>query len=294
MTTFHCGSVCIAGRPNVGKSTLLNRLVGTKIAAVSSRAQTTRQLVRGIATTSDCQIVFVDSPGLQGTYTNQLSRVMNRRASGAIADSDLILAVVTAGRLDADTKSVIEHIPSGQRVIAAINKVDLLSDKQTLLPLIRSIAEIRNFLAIVPVSAKSGYGIPELRMELCNRLPEQEALYPADDLTDQDERFFAVEFMREKLFHNLGEDIPYRCEVVLDDFKDDNGIRRIAMTIYVERDSQKSIVIGSGGEKLKRIAELAREDMERLFGGKVFLSVWVKVRKGWTDDARILAQFGHG
>jgi len=294
MKEFRCGSVCIAGRPNAGKSTLLNRLVGAKIAAVSPRAQTTRQLVRGISTTEDCQIIFVDSPGLQRTYKNQLAHAMNRRAAGAMADSDLVLVVVSAGKLDADTKDVIERIPAGQPAIAAINKVDLLADKQSLLPIISMLAEIRGFIAIVPVSARSGYGVPELQAELCRNLPARDALYPAEDLTDQDERFFAVEFMREKLFHNLGEDIPYRCEVVLDDFKDDSGIRRISMTIYVERDSQKSIVIGAGGEKLKRIAALARSDMENLFGGKVFLSVWVKVRKGWTDDARILAQFGHG
>lgn len=294
MSTYRRGTVCIAGRPNVGKSTLLNKLVGAKIAAVSPRAQTTRQLVRGIATTDDCQIVFVDSPGLQRTYKNHLTHVMNRRTAGAIADGDLVLAVISAGRLDAETMDFIEQIPVDQPTVVAINKIDLQSDKQSLLPLIRNLSEIRSFLAVVPISAKSGYGVSELRKVLCDNLPEGDALYAPEDLTDQDERFFAVEFMREKLFHNLGEDIPYRCEVVLDDFKEDNTVRRISMTVYVERDSQKSIVIGAGGEKLKRIAALARADMESLFGGKVFLSVWVKVRKGWTDDARILAQFGHG
>jgi len=294
MSDFRCGTISLVGRPNTGKSTLLNRLVGSKLSAVSPRAQTTRQLVRGIVTKEDCQYVFVDSPGLQKVHRSLLYRTMSRRATSALRDADVVGIVLDANRFGEEDRTVLQQIEPDQKVVAVLNKIDLLSAKSRLLPVIERVSKEREFLALVPVSARTGRGLSDLLGVLREALPAQAAIFPQDQLTDQDERFFATEVFREKLFLNLGEDLPYRCEVVVDEFKEEGALRRIQMTVFVERESQKAIVIGKGGALLKRIAELARHDMERLFDGKVFLSVWVKVRRGWSDDQRVLSQFGHG
>ncbi len=294
MSTFRCGTVAIAGRPNTGKSSLLNKLVGEKIAIVSPKAQTTRRTLSGILTTEDCQYVFVDLPGYQTKHVNVLNRALNRQATDGARDCDAVIFVVEALRLAAEDREVLARIPGEQRVIAAINKVDLVKNPLELLPFIERLQKERPFEAIVPVSARSGKNLQELLKVVAALLPEGPAAYPVDQLTDKDERFFAAEILREKLFQLLGEELPYRCDVALESFKEEGRLRRIEATIWVERDSQKAIVIGKGGELLKRISTAARKDMERLFDGKVYLGVWVKVKRDWTGDARLLRQLGYG
>ena len=293
MSTHRCGTIGIAGRPNTGKSSLLNRLVGEKVSIVSSKPQTTRHLVTGILTKPDCQYVFVDAPGQQASAKSTLHRRLNRRATEAARDADLALFVVEALRFTPEDQLALERIPETQRVVAAVNKIDTLKNPSQLIPYLERLSKTREFAAIVPVSAKTGKNIPELLAALREALPEAPAMYPPDQLTDRDERFFAAELLREKLFEQMGAEMPYRCEVVIDSFKEEGRLRRIEATILVERDSQKPIVLGAGGERLKRMATAARKDMEKLFGGKVYLGTWVKVRKAWTDDARILRQLGY-
>jgi GTP-binding protein Era len=293
MSEHRCGTIGIAGRPNTGKSSLLNRLVGQKVSIVSRKAQTTRHLITGIVTQPDCQYIFVDAPGQQMRATSTLNRRLNRRATEAARDADVALLVVEALRFGPEDHAVLEKIPPSQRVVAAVNKIDLVKNRALLIPFLDRLANTRDFAAIVPLSAKTGKNIPALLAALRDALPEGPDAYPADQLTDRDERFFAAELLREKLFEALGEDMPYRCEVVIDSFKEEGRLRRIEATILVERDSQKPIVLGAGGERLKRMATAARKDMEKLFGGKVYLGTWVKVRKAWTDDARVLRQLGY-
>lgn len=291
--SHRCGTIGIAGRPNTGKSTLLNRLVGEKLSIVSPRAQTTRHLVTGIVTKGDCQYVFVDSPGQQMRARSTLHRVLNRRGSQAARDADVALFVVEALRFGPEDRAALEKIPPGQKTIVAVNKLDTVRKNSDLIPFLDRLSRTRTFEAVVPVSAKTGKNIPELLKVLREALPEGPAIYPPDQLTDRDERFFAAELLREKLFQEMGEELPYRCEVVIDSFKQEGRLRRIEATILVERDSQKAIVVGAGGARLKRMASAARRDMEKLFGGKVYLGSWVKVRKSWTDDARVLRQLGY-
>jgi GTP-binding protein Era len=293
MTSYRCGTVGIAGRPNTGKSSLLNRLVGEKLSIVSEKAQTTRHLVTGILTHDDCQYVFVDAPGQQTRSRSSLHRALNRRATEAARDSDVALFVVEAMRFGPEDRAALERIPAGQSVVAAVNKIDTLRSEAKLIPFLDRLAKAREFTAIVPVSAKTGRNTGRLLKALREALPEGPAAYPPDQLTDRDERFFAAELLREKLFQEMGDELPYRCEVLIDSFKEEGALRRIEATILVERDSQKAIVIGQGGARLKKMAAAARQDMERLFGGKVYLGTWVKVRKAWTDDARVLRELGY-
>jgi GTPase len=294
MTGFRCGTIAIAGRPNTGKSTLLNRLVGERLSIVSPKAQTTRHLVTGILNADDCQFVFIDSPGLQSTHRDILHRTLNRRAAEVVRHADVVAFVVEAGRYGSEDRAVLERISPGRGVVAVVNKMDRVKRAADLLPFIERLGRVREFAAIVPVSARSGKNLPELLKVLRDALPEAPAMYPPEQLTDRDERFFAAELLREKLFQMLGEELPYRCEVVIDSFREEGRLRRIEATILVERESQKGIVVGSKGAQLRRMAEAARKDMERLFGGKVFLGVWVKVRRGWTDDEKVLRGLGYG
>lgn len=304
MNLHRCGTVAIAGRPNTGKSSLLNKLVGQKLAIVSSKAQTTRHLVSGILSTPDCQTIFVDLPGYQTRHVNVLNRALNRRASEGARDCDVVAFVLEALRFGAGDREVLARIPATQSVVAVVNKVDLVNHQLELLPFLQKLQKEREFAAIVPVSAKSGRNLPELLRVLCGLLPEGPAAYPADQLTDRDERFFAAEILREKLFQLLGEELPYRCDVSLESFREEAkgrrggrrgpSLRRVEATIWVERDSQKPIVIGAGGEVMKKISSAARRDMERLFGGKVYLGVWVKVKRDWTGNERLLRQLGYG
>jgi len=293
MSAHRCGTIGMAGRPNTGKSSLLNRLVGQKVSIVSPRAQTTRHLITGVLTEEGCQFVFVDAPGQQSLHRSALHRTLNRRATEAARDSDVALFVVEALRFGPEDHAALERIPPSQKTIAVVNKVDTVKRESDLIPFLDRLSKTRPFEAIVPVSAKTGRNMPALLRALREALPEAPAAYPADQLTDRDERFFAAELLREKLFEEMGEELPYRCEVLIDSFKEEGRLRRIEATILVERESQKAIVIGAGGERLKRMASAARKDMEKLFGGKVYLGTWVKVRKSWTDDARILRQLGY-
>jgi GTP-binding protein Era len=293
MSAFRCGSIGLVGRPNTGKSSLLNRLVGQKLSIVSPKPQTTRHLVSGILTLPGCQYVFVDSPGVPSETKNVLHRALNRRASEAARDVDVAVFVVEASRFTPEDRAALERMPEGQTVVAAVNKIDLVKKPSDLIPFLDRLSKSYPFHAVVPVSAKTGRNVPELLRVLRDALPEAPAAYPEDQLTDRDERFFAAELLREKIFEQLGQELPYRCEVLIESFKEEGRLRRIEATILVERDSQKAIVLGSGGERLKRMASAARKDMEKLFGGKVYLGTWVKVRKAWTDDARVLRQLGY-
>jgi GTP-binding protein Era len=288
-----CGSVAMVGRPNTGKSSLLNRLVGEKVSIVSARPQSTRHLVTGILSRPGCQYIFVDSPGNPPRLKSVLHKALNRRVAEAASQADVVLFVVEASRFGAEDLAALERIPAGQKVIAVANKVDLLKRSAELIPFLDRLSRTRDFAALVPVSARTGRNLPELLRVIAEALPEGPATYPEDQLTDRDERFFAAEALREKLFETLGEELPYRCEVMIESFKEEGRLRRIEATILVERESQKAIVLGSGGERLKAMASAARKDLERLYQGKVYLGVWVKVRRAWTDDARVLRQLGY-
>ena len=290
---FRCGTVSITGRPNTGKSSLLNRFIGQKLSIVSRKAQTTRHLVRGILTAPDCQYVFVDSPGFQTRHDNVLNKSLNRRATEAARDADVVLWVIESPKVYEADRALLARIPAGRKVIAVANKVDLVKERERLLPFLERVAKERAFHAIVPVSAKSGKNTQELLRVIRDALPQAEAMYPEDQITDRDERFFASELVREKLFRELGDELPYSCEVAIDSFKEEGALRRIEATIWVDRESHKPIVIGDKGERLKRVGTAARKDMEHLFDGKVYLGLWVKVKRGWTDDARALRTFGY-
>jgi GTP-binding protein Era len=294
MSAFRCGTVALAGRPNTGKSSLLNSLVGQKIAGVSHKAQTTRRTLAGILTTPGCQYVFVDLPGYQTRHAGALNRALNRQAAEGARDCDVAVFVTEALRFGAADREALARIPAGRQIVAAVNKVDLVRRSAELLPFIERLRQEREFAAIVPVSARTGRNLPELLRVIGALLPEGPAAYPADQLTDKDERFFAAEVLREKLFQLLGEELPYRCEVSIESFREEGRLRRIEAVIWVERDGQKAIVVGAGGGLLKKISSAARKDMERLFGGKVYLGTWVKVRRDWSGDARMLRQLGFG
>ena len=293
MSEHRCGTVGLVGRPNTGKSSLLNRLIGQKLSIVSPKPQTTRHLLNGILTLPGCQYVFVDSPGVPSEPKNVLHRALNRRATEAARDVDVAVFVVEATRFTAEDRAALERMPEGQTVVAAVNKIDLVRSHGDLIPFLDRLSKSYAFHAVVPLSAKTGRNIPEFLRVLREALPEGPSAYPEDQITDRDERFFAAEILREKLFEQLDQELPYRCDVVIDSFKEEGRLRRIEATILVERDSQKAIVLGTGGERLKRMATAARKDMEKLFGGKVYLGTWIKVRKSWTDDARVLKQLGY-
>lgn len=293
MNAFRCGTVALAGRPNTGKSSLLNRLVGHKLAIVSRKAQTTRHAVTGILTTDDCQFVFVDLPGYQTRHADALNRALNRTATEGARDADVTLFVVEALRFGPADRAVLARVPESGSLVAVLNKVDLVKRQLELLPFIQELQQVRSFAAVVPVSARTGRNLPELLRVVRGILPEGPAAYPAEQLTDRDERFFAAEILREKLFRVLGQELPYRCDVVVDSFKQESRLRRIEASIWVERDSQKAIVIGAAGANLKRISSAARRDLEALFGGPVYLGAWVKVKRDWTRDPRLLRRLGY-
>ncbi|BAL25136.1 GTPase Era [Azoarcus sp. KH32C] len=290
---FRTGFVAIVGRPNVGKSTLLNRLIGQKISIVSRKAQTTRHRVTGILTNDDAQFVFVDTPGFQTKHRNALNRSMNRTVSQVLGDVDLVFFVIEAGRFGEDDRKVVDVLPQGAKVVLVINKVDRLVDKSALLPFIARMNEVFPFAEIVPLSAERGTNVDELLKAVTPLLPEGQPMYGADEVTDRSERFLAAEFLREKLFRLLGDELPYGIAVEIEKFETEGNLRRIFAAVVVDRASHKGIVIGKGGEQLKRIASEARVELEQLFDGKVFLEVWVKVKSGWADDERALKSLGY-
>ena len=290
---FRCGHVAIVGRPNVGKSTLLNRLVGEKVSITSKKAQTTRHRVTGILTTAEAQFIFVDTPGFQTRHRSRLNERMNRAMTQSLSDVDAVVLAIEAGRIVPADRAVVDLLPPRAGVVVALNKVDDLPDKDALLPQMAELAAIRDFAAIVPVSATKGLAVDHLIAEVRKLLPESPPLFGPEEITDRDERFLAAEFVREKIFRLLGEEVPYATTVVIEGFKLTGDLRRIQATVYVERDNQRAILLGAGGAKMKEIAASARVDMERLFGGKVFLEVWVRVKKGWADSEASLKRFGY-
>ena len=293
-----CGSVAVIGRPNVGKSTLTNALVGAKISIVSNRPQTTRHRLLGIATYPQGQIVLVDTPGLhrgQGKFkASAMSRVMNRAARGSLEDVNAAVMVIEAGRWDEeDTLAYNVLSDAGIPVVLVVNKVDRLKDKAALLPFLGQVSEGREFAAVHPISALKRKGLEALVKDLLGLLPEAPPMFGEDEITDRSQRFLAGELVREQLMRQLGEELPYATTVEIERFAEDGNLLRIGAVIWVEREGQKAIVIGKGGTRLKEIGAKARQQMERLFGAKVFLETWVRVREGWSDDEAALKAFGY-
>jgi GTP-binding protein Era len=284
--------VAIVGRPSVGKSTLVNRLVGQKLTITSSKPQTTRYRIVGILTEPGRQFVFVDTPGFQTLHRSRLNERMNRTVVDSLAGVDVAVLVVDGGRLTPFDRNVAALLPVGLPVVVAVNKVDTLADKKALLPVIAELASLREFAAIVPVSAEKGTQVNALKEEVGKLLPEGPAMYGADELTDRDERFLAAEFIREKIFRLLGDEVPYATAVGIDRFEHDGPVRRIFASVYVDKTSQRAILLGAGGGRMKSIGAAARRDLEQLFGGPVYLEVWVRVKKGWADDEAALRRLG--
>ncbi len=289
-----CGYVAIVGKPNVGKSTLLNALVGQKVSITSRKAQTTRHRITGIRTAGETQFVFVDTPGFQTRHGNALNRALNKTVLGAVSDVDLILFVVEAGRFSLADAKVLSLLPERVPVILLANKFDLVHRRSDLAPWLRAMQERHAFAEFVPMSAKAKKDIERLLGICAKYLPQQPWMHDPDDLTDRSERFMASEMVREKLFRLTGDELPYTSTVVIDRFvEEESGLRRIAATIVVEREGHKGMVIGDKGEKLKRIGTEARQELEKLWSCKVFLELWVKVRSGWADDDARVRSFGY-
>lgn len=295
MTSSHrSGFVTLIGRPNAGKSTLLNVLVGQKVSITSRRPQTTRHRILGIKTTANAQIVYVDTPGVHQGGKRAIHQYMNRTAAGSIEGVDCIaLVITTQGWRDEDEAALALARKQGAPVILVINKIDWLEDKAALLPLIEASRTKADFADIVPVSALKRVNIEDLERTLLRYLPEQPPLFPEEQVSDRSDRFMAAELVREQVFHSLGEELPYACSVEIEQFKQEKKRLRIDAVIWVEKEGQKGILIGKDGQRLKLIGQKARLEMERVFGTKVFLGLWVKVKEGWSDDARALKSLGY-
>ncbi|MCL1603267.1 GTPase Era [Succinatimonas hippei] len=288
------GFVALVGRPNVGKSTLMNHLIGQKISITSRRPQTTRNRVLGIDTQGEYQAVFVDTPGLHKEEKRAINRLMNRAAESALADVELILLVVDATLWTDDDEMVFSKIENTKvSVVLVINKIDKLHDKATLLPLIERLSKRVSFKAIVPVSALRSTNLDDLKKLVFESLPEGPHCFSEDSITDRSSRFMAAELIREKLMRQMGDELPYSATVEIEEFKEEENLLRISAVILVERAGQKKMVIGAGGSRIKRIGTDARIDMEKLFDSKVFLNLFVKVKAGWADDERALKSLGY-
>jgi GTP-binding protein Era len=291
---YRCGQVALIGRPNVGKSTLVNRLVGQKFSITSRKAQTTRHRLLGIKTSADAQIIYVDTPGLHPGAGRALNRYMNRAASGALLGVDLIVFLIEAGKwTDDDSHALATLVDVGAPIIVAINKIDKISDKQKLLPFIDELSARADFLDVVPVSALQGTNTERLERVLVDHLPLGAPLYGEEQFTDRSERFLASEMVREKLTEHLGQELPYRLSVEIEAFQLEDELLKIGAVIWVERSSQKGIVIGRQGRMLKLVGSEARKDMEAMFERKVFLQLWVKVKEGWSNDEQALQRLGY-
>ena len=292
-----CGLIAIVGRPNVGKSTLLNALVGQKISITSAKAQTTRHRITGIRTVGDTQYVFVDTPGFQTRHGAALNRTLNRTVQGVLADVDVVLFVVEAGRFGLDDAKVLSLIQGDgmqhKPVFLVANKLDAVQRRAEILPWLKGMQDRHAFAEYVPLSAKKAADMERLLQIIRPYLPEQGWFYEEDALTDRSERFLASEIIREKLFRLTGDELPYSSTVVIDKFEEEGHLRRIAASIVVERDAHKGMIIGSGGERLKRIGSEARQELEQLMDAKVFLELFVKVRSGWAADEDHLRSYGY-
>ena len=292
---FRCGSVAIVGRPNVGKSTLLNALIDAHLSIVTPRAHTTRHRILGIANPAGGQILYLDTPGMHRETRHAINRSLNRAVHAAIADADLAVQVVAAGRWDDEDGAVYAALEErGLPRLLAVNKVDKLRDKASLLPFVEDLTRGCEWQEVYLVSAARRAGLAELERGILARLPEGEARFDADTFTDRSERFLAAELVREQLMRQLGEELPYATTVEIERFEDrKDGVTEIAAAIWVERDGQKAIVIGAGGRRAKSIGSAARKEIEKLLGRRVFLKLWVRVRAGWSDDEAALRQFGY-
>ncbi|MBW8829328.1 MAG: GTPase Era [Burkholderiales bacterium] len=292
-----CGLVAIVGRPNVGKSTLLNALVGQKVSITSNKAQTTRHRITGIRTVDEAQFVFVDTPGFQTRHGAALNRTLNRTVQGVLADVDVVLFVVEAGRFGLDDAKVLALLQNeglqGKPVFLIANKLDTVQRRSDLAPWLKGMQERHKFAEFVPLSAHKANDMERLLVILKPYLPEQHWFYEEETLTDRSERFLASEIIREKLFRLTGDELPYASTVVIDKFEEEGNLRRIAASIVVERDAHKGMIIGAGGERLKRIGSEARQELETLMDAKVFLELWVKVRSGWADNEEHLRSYGY-
>jgi GTP-binding protein Era len=292
---FRCGSVAIVGRPNVGKSTLLNALIDAHLSIVTPRAHTTRHRILGIANPAGGQILYLDTPGLHREAKRAINRSLNRAVHAAVADADLAVQVVTAGQWDEEDAAVYSAVAErGMPRLLAVNKIDKQRDKAKLLPFVEGLAREREWDEVYLVSAARRAGLADLERGILARLPEGEARYDRDTFTDRSERFLAAELVREQLMRQLGEELPYATTVEIERFEDrKDGVAEIAAVVWVERDGQKAIVIGAGGRRAKAIGSAARKEMENLLGRRVFLKLWVRVRAGWSDDDAALRQFGY-
>lgn len=291
---FRSGYVALVGRPNVGKSTLLNRILGQKVSITSRRPQTTRHRILGIKTGAQIQAVYVDTPGLHRGGKRAMNRYMNRAATDALQDVDVVVFVVEGTRWTDEDELVLEKLRQVTcPVILAINKIDRVVDKKALLPYLQQVSRHMDFTQIIPLSAKQGSQVGELEQAVEALLPESTPFYPEDQVTDRSMRFMAAELVREKLFRKLGQELPYGITVEIEQFKEEDGLFRINALIWVERDSQKAIVIGKQGAMLREVGRESRIDMEEAFGQKVFLELWVKVKEGWADDERALRSLGY-
>jgi GTP-binding protein Era len=288
-----CGLVAIVGRPNVGKSTLMNALVGQKISITSKKAQTTRHRITGVRTVEEAQFVFVDTPGFQMKHATALNRNLNRTVQSTLSDVDVVLFLVEAGRFGMDDAKVLSLIPEGKPVVLIPNKLDTVHRRSDLLPWLKSMQERHPFAEYVPMSAQKQADVGRLFQIIKPYLPEQDWFYEEDALTDRSEKFLASELIREKLFRLTGDELPYNSTVVIEKWEEEGNLRRISAAIVVERDAHKGMIIGSGGERLKRIGSEARQELERLTDGKVFLELWVKVRSGWADSEEHLRSYGY-
>lgn len=291
---MRCGYVAILGRPNVGKSTLLNRVLGQKISITSSKPQTTRHRILGIGTRPHAQFIYIDTPGLHRGGRRAMNRVMNRAAAGVLEEADVVVFVVEALAWKDEDEHVLELLKSGRApVVVAINKVDRVKDKDRLLPYIAELRARHDFAEIVPISAVNGLQVGELEQAVERFLPEAPALFPPEQVTDRSERFLAAELVREQLMRRLGQELPYAVAVQIEDYKEEEGLTSISALIWVERDAHKAIVIGRGGRMLKAIGQDARLQMERMLDTRVFLQLWVKVKENWSDDERALRGLGY-
>jgi GTP-binding protein Era len=298
--TFRCGFVAVVGRPNVGKSSLVNALVGQKVTITADKAQTTRHRIHGICTDRQSQFVFVDTPGYQTRHGGALNRAMNRSVITALGSVDCVLLVVESMKFADADQLVLDRIPEGVPVILVVSKSDLVKPREALLPFVATVVEktceLRRFSAVVPVSTIGKHRQPSLEAllgEVRLHLPIAPALFDADDFTDRSSRFLASEAIREKVFRLVGDELPYRMTVVIDKFEESPELQRILATVMVDNDGHRRIMIGAGGERIKRIASEARADLQKLFGTAVYLEVWVKVKGGWADSEAAVRAFGH-
>jgi GTP-binding protein Era len=289
-----CGYVAIVGRPNVGKSTLLNHILGQKLSITSRKPQTTRHTLLGIKTEGDTQVIYVDTPGIHKDEPRAINRYMNRSATSVINDVDVIVFVIERLTWSAEDEVVLERIMNARAPVSlAVNKVDQLDDKTKLLPFLEEVSAKADFANIIPLSALRQDNLDQLELAISQFIPENVHFFPEDQITDRTERFLGAEIVREKIMRQLGHELPYQVTVEIEQFAEENGILHIGAVILVERDSQKAIVIGKGGTKMRTIGREARLDMESLFDQKVMLNLWVKVKRGWSDDERALRSLGY-